>query len=68
MGAFRGLYIDIQERAENGLVEYAVVLDDDKRPATVYRVLGEVNGHFMLRHDRTGREILESSDNVWLIA
>jgi hypothetical protein len=68
MGAFRDLYIDIQERAEKGLIEYAVILDDEKRPATVYRVLGEVNGHFMLRHDRTGREILESIENVWLVA
>jgi hypothetical protein len=68
MGAFSDLSIDIQERAENGREEWAVVLDDQNRPAALWRVLGETSGFFLLEHGRTGQQVYQPIENVWLVA
>ena len=66
MGAFSDLSIDIKEREEREIMEWAVLLDDPGNPAKLFRVIGEARGFFLLYAD--GREIIEPAANVWVIA
>lgn len=67
MGAFSDLSIDIQERANSGRIEWAVLLNDEKRPATVWRVIGKTRGLFLLENGR-GAEITREAGEIWIVA
>ena len=69
MGAFSELSIDINERVEAGRVEWAVILDDETRPAALWRVLGQSRGHCLLSHARLpGVRTVQPVENCWIVA
>ncbi len=69
MGIFSDLSIDINERAESGRVEWAVILDDETRPAALWRVIGEARGYYLLEHGRIAWvKVTQPIDNVWIVA
>jgi len=68
MGAFSGLDIDIRDR-ESKPGEWAVMLSDETRPATLWRVIGEARGVYLLEHGKlSGVRVYQAASNCWVIA
>ena len=69
MGAFSDLSIDIGQRKKSGRVEWAVILDDPARPATLWRVIGESRGVYLLEHGKlSGVRVYQAVSDCWVIA
>ena len=68
MGFFSDIAIDQRDRDETGRLEWAVLLDDEKRPAHLWRVIGTARGFTHLMHARTGEVITRPDSDVWIVA
>ena len=68
MGAFSDLHISMHDKNEKR-PEWAVILDDENRPAVLWKILGETRGFYFLEHGRLPHvQIFERADNVWIVA
>lgn len=68
MGFFSDIDIDQSDRMESGRVEWALILTDEKRPATVWRVIGRARGFTYLEHGRFPVRITVPDSDAWIIA
>ena len=67
MGAFSDLHISIQDRKAKPQ-EWAVLLDDQNRPAQLWAVLGDTKGFYLLENPKTKETRLEAFQDCWIIA
>ena len=68
MGKFKQLAIDIDQRAEKPS-EWALILDDDKRPAELWKILGEFGPLYFLENaKRPDIKIFRPAADCWIIA
>jgi hypothetical protein len=68
MGAFSQLAMDIRDR-ESKPAEWAVMLSDESRPATIWRIIGESRGFYLLEHGKlSGVQVHQKVNECWVIA
>lgn len=66
MGFFSDIAIDSMNRTESGRVEWAVILTDEKRPATLWKVTGRARGYAVLERGTESRTVPDAE--LWVIA
>lgn len=66
MGFFSDIAIDTMDRTESGRVEWAVILTDQKRPATLWKVSARARGWTILENGTESRTVPDG--DAWIIA
>lgn len=68
MGFFSDIDIDQRDRMESGRNEWAVLLNDEKRPASLWRVIGTARGWIHLEHARFPVRVTVPECEAWIVA
>lgn len=67
MGKFKELAIDIEYKAEKP-ASWALILSDNERPATLWKILGETGDFLFLEHSRKSHiKVFQPVRDCWII-